>query len=76
MTGAKCAFVNAAGAVPRTTAMALSNTLVTMFDDITKLLGRLVNSNKIASGHAMCSIHIFGPHSECASSCKFGYAPC
>jgi alanine dehydrogenase len=46
----RACFVNVAGAVPRTTAMAISNTLVTMFDDILSCSGGLSNAIKLHPG--------------------------
>lgn len=43
-------FVNVAGTVPRTSAMALSNSLVTMFDDIFSTGGGIENAIKLMPG--------------------------
>jgi alanine dehydrogenase len=56
--GRKVCFVNAAGAVPRTTAMALSNTLVTMFDDILNCSGGLSTAIKLHPG-MQCAAYTF-----------------
>lgn len=50
IAGQRVCYVNVAGAVPRTTAMALSNTLVTMFDDILSCSGDLTTAIKLHPG--------------------------
>ncbi len=51
-------FVNAAGAVPRTTAMAMSNSIVTMFDDMLSCGGGLINAIKLMPG-LQCAVSTF-----------------
>lgn len=48
--GRRVCYVNAAGAVPRTVAMALSDTLISMFSDIMLCGGALSNSLKLHPG--------------------------
>ena len=50
MDGRKICYINAGGAVPRTVAMALSDTLVTMFGDILMCAGTLSNALKLHTG--------------------------
>jgi alanine dehydrogenase len=51
-------FVNAAGAVPRTTAMAMSNSIVTMFDDMLSCGGGFINAIKLMPG-LQCAVSTF-----------------
>lgn len=56
--GERVCYTNVAAAVPRTTAMALSNTLITMFNDIVTCGGGVVNALKLHSG-MQCAVYTF-----------------
>ncbi len=51
-------FVNVAGTVPRTSAMALSNTLITLFDDMLNCGGGIENAIKLLPG-LQCGVVTF-----------------
>lgn len=56
---ARCCYVNAGSAVPRTAAMALSNTFLTFFNDITASDG-LVNALKLMPGMQRAAMTFLG----------------
>lgn len=56
---ARCCYVNAGSAVPRTAAMALSNTFLTFFSDITASDG-LVNALKLMPGMQRAAMTFLG----------------
>lgn len=59
--GRHICYVNATGAVPRTVAMALSNTLIGLFNDIMTCGGTLNNALKLHHG-MQCAAYLFSGH--------------
>ena len=55
----RCCYVNAGSAVPRTAAMALSNTFLTFFSDITASDG-LVNALRLMPGMQRAAMTFLG----------------
>ncbi|MCI9607637.1 MAG: hypothetical protein HFJ94_05630 [Muribaculaceae bacterium] len=57
--GGRCCYVNAGCAVPRTAAMALSNTFLTLFNDITSCDG-VINALKLLPGMQKAALTFMG----------------
>lgn len=64
LEGRGICYINAGGAVPRTVAMALSDTLVTMFGDIVNCAGSLSNSLKLHTGMQRAAFTFLGRPTE------------
>ena len=68
-------YINAAGAVPRTVAMALSDTLVTMFGDILMCAGTLSNTLKLHPGMQRAAYTFMGKPTNARTASMLGMRP-
>ena len=73
--GRRVCYINAAGAVPRTVAMAISDTLVTLFGDIMQCAGTLSNSLKLHTGMQRAAYTFMGKPTNARTAATLGMRP-